>query len=502
MKNITLAKPTIIATYILAAVLVLVPFHAFLTITLAGLTGNYDLLRLWKEIILLLLSPLAAVLLWKTPEVWQRSRGNWLFWCMAAYVLLHIGLGLAALAKGQVNYYAMVYAWIVNLRFLLIFMIALVLAVRLSKIYGARGSWLHGDGLYNNWLHGNWHKLLLWPAAVVVGFGLLQLFALPLDFLQRFGYGADTITPFETVDEKLDYIRIQSTLRGANPLGAYMVLVLAGLTVLLLRNVKDKVSDSQHVTGVTLFSAALIVLLATYSRSAYIGVLIAVLTAVWLVLHGRQARRRLAIGLVSFVVIAAGATMVLRDNDRFENTFFHTDENSSSPMSSNAGRASALQSGVSDVLSEPFGRGPGTAGPASQHNLQPARIAENYYLQIGQEVGWAGLGLFVAINILVARELWRRRQDTLARMLLASLAGIAFVNLLQHAWTDDTLALIWWGLAGIALATTPAILAVTKTDAAPAEVLIKQDEEHGYKKENSRHKKKPGKTRSGQAEAV
>jgi hypothetical protein len=40
----------------------------------------------------------------------------------------------------------------------------------------------------------------------------------------------------------------------------------------------------------------------------------------------------------------------------------------------------------------------------------------------------------------------------LARVLLASLAGIIFVNLLSHAWTDDTLAYLWWGLTGIALA--------------------------------------------------
>jgi hypothetical protein len=37
--------------------------------------------------------------------------------------------------------------------------------------------------------------------------------------------------------------------------------------------------------------------------------------------------------------------------------------------------------------------------------------------------------------------------------LLASLIGISFVNLLSHAWADDTLAYLWWGLAGIAIGT-------------------------------------------------
>jgi O-antigen ligase len=84
------------------------------------------------------------------------------------------------------------------------------------------------------------------------------------------------------------------------------------------------------------------------------------------------------------------------------------------------------------------------------------RIAENYYLQIAQETGWLGLGLFLAILIAVGWELAKRRRRALAVMLLASLVGISVVNVLSHAWADDTLSLLWWGLAGIAL--VPAIL--------------------------------------------
>lgn len=433
-KTATSSKPAVIGCYILAAVVVLLPFHAFLTVAAGSLTGQYELTRLWKELVLLGLLPLAVVAVWRTPGLWERLRRGWLFWLLAAYVALQLLLGLVALAKGQVNYYALLYAWVVNLRFLLIFVIALALASRAD------------------WLYRHWRQLLLWPAALVVGFGMLQLFALPTDFLQRFGYSDQTIAPFETVDDKLEYIRIQSTLRGSNPLGAYLVVVLAALTALLLRG-RDRqaVSSRRQLVGVTMFSASLIVLMATYSRSAYIGAALAILLAIWLVLHGHQARRRLAAGLVILALVGGVAGFVLRENDRFENTFFHTDEHSQSAMSSNESRRSAITSAAIEVAREPFGRGPGTAGPASQHNNQPVRIAENYYLQIGQEVGWIGMVLFVLINGLVARELWRRRGDTLARLLLASLAGLAFIGLLQHVWTDDTLSLVWWAFAGIAI---------------------------------------------------
>ena len=103
-------------------------------------------------------------------------------------------------------------------------------------------------------------------------------------------------------------------------------------------------------------------------------------------------------------------------------------------------------------MRRPLGAGTGTAGPASVYNDHPARIAENYYIQIGQEAGVIGLALFVAINLLVAGRLWHRRGQLLPDVLLASLIGISLVNLLSHAWTDDTISYVWWGLAGAALA--------------------------------------------------
>jgi O-antigen ligase len=105
---------------------------------------------------------------------------------------------------------------------------------------------------------------------------------------------------------------------------------------------------------------------------------------------------------------------------------------------------------------QPFGAGPGTAGPASEHNNHPARIAENYFLQVGQEAGWLGLGLFIAIVVLIGKSFWDRRiePNQLVIVMLSSLVGLIVVNLLLPAWTDDTLAYVWWGLAGITAAST------------------------------------------------
>src|SRR4051812_11913613 len=101
MQSRLLTISTAVATTVLAVVLVLVPFHALLTVAASTVFGHYDALRLWKEVLLLLITPLVIMLLWRTPGLWRQLRSGWLFWALASYVSLHIILGLLALAKGQ-----------------------------------------------------------------------------------------------------------------------------------------------------------------------------------------------------------------------------------------------------------------------------------------------------------------------------------------------------------------------------------------------------------------
>jgi hypothetical protein len=142
---------------------------------------------------------------------------------------------------------------------------------------------------------------------------------------------------------------------------------------------------------------------------------------------------------------------VFRDNQTFQDTFLHTSATSKSAKSSNQKHESATITGLKDVIHQPLGSGVGSAGPASVYNNHPARIAENYYVQITQEVGIIGLALFVGILAATSLSLYENRQDSLSLILLVSLVGISFVNLLSHAWADDTLSLVWFGFAGIAL---------------------------------------------------
>jgi hypothetical protein len=421
-----------------ALILVLIPFHAFLTVWGSTLLGHYTLLRLWKELLLVPLSLAALWMVLRDQTLRRQFLGSWLFRLMIAYTLLFIVLGLISLKRHTVNVSALYEGLIVDLRPVVFFFLA----------------WAAAS--YSPWVKDHWKQLLLIPAAIVVVFGLLQAFVLPADFLTHLGYNAATIQPFATVDQNMQFVRIQSSLRGSDPLGAYLVVILAAITavvagLVLRRNRARNEAYRKAMPWVLAGVATLVVLYFTYSRSAYIGALLAMAGAVWCSMPSSAVRRWLLVSGIVVCVVFGGAVFALRHNPTFEDTFFHTSQLSKSQHSSNQNHTTALESGVHDMVHDPFGRGPGSAGPASEHNIKPARISENYFLQIGQEAGVLGLGLFVAITFLVGKLLWDKRDEQLAMVMLVSLVGLTFVNLLLHAWADDTLAYIWWGLAGVAV---------------------------------------------------
>lgn len=428
MKKVVLSQIAPFCAALTATTFIVLPFHAFFTVWAGSTLGHYDWFRLWIELVLLVLTPLAATLVWQSPRLRSAFQRDALVWAILIYIAWQLLLGAWALARGQVNHTALLTGWAIDLRFVLFLLVAWVAA------------------FYRPWLAARWRELLLIPAAVTVAFGLLEAWLLSADFLKHFGYGPKTVQPFTTVDQKSGYVRLQSTLRGPNPFGAYLVLALTAFGSFLVRGARKH----WRVTAGALFVGGAIALGVTYSRSAYIGMVLSLVVLAWLLLTAQRARQLLLAAVAVGVLLVASLFLALRHNDRFQNTFFHTDKHSASAESSNEVRTLSLQQGAHDVLQHPLGRGPGSAGPASVHN-GTTRIAENYYLQIGQEVGWLGLALFLAINVLVACKLWQRRTSQLASVLLASFVGISFVNLLSHAWADDTLGMLWWGFAGVAL---------------------------------------------------
>lgn len=418
-----------ILAWTVVVVFILLPFHAVFTTLLGANFGHIDLFRIWKELIMVPVTLGSAWLAFSDKHLKGWILSSPLVILISAYTALHLILGIYALDRGNVSSSALIYSLLINIRFLIFFLDCLIIAYKVP------------------WLGQNWKKFVLVPAVFVIVFGLFQQFILPTNFLTHLGYGLNTIPAYQTVDQKPQYIRLQSTLRGPNPLGAYLVLVLVAIAAIAAQR-KNKAF--WMVVG----SGGLVVLFFTYSRSAWLGALIGLIIIGYWLIKRPKFRRAALIGTAILVLIFGTGLLIWQKNSLVENTLFHTSQTSRSPESSNAVHTEAMLDGAKSVLRQPLGGGPGTAGPASFRNNHPPRIAENYFIQIGQEVGIIGLIIFIVINLILIKQLQESRSQLLAKILLASLAGLIIINLLSHAWADDTLSYIWWGLAGMVIASS------------------------------------------------
>jgi hypothetical protein len=199
-------RPGLGALYELGLLVILfgVILHAPLSVGFGSLWPEYAIsIKAWKEILLGILAVVAAVLLTKQ-RLWHGLMRHRLIMLSGAFIALHL---LLALFTGD-DIVPIVAGLMIDLRFVAMFMLMYVLilvrpqALRRIVMVVAAG------------------------AGAVIGFGLLQITILPDDVLRNIGYSRDTIRPFTTIDSNPDFVRINSTLRGPNPLGALVVVYI------------------------------------------------------------------------------------------------------------------------------------------------------------------------------------------------------------------------------------------------------------------------------------
>ncbi len=422
-------------------ILVSMPFHALLTTWIGSNVGNLLVWRAWKEVLLMLLAAGGLYLFFSDKalreKIWSRLVNKLiaLYAAWLIFVSLLLSRDVDALAQGLA----------INLRFLLFFVL-----VQIVFYYRP----IKRDLLF---------KIILIPSVFVVTFGLMQLFLLPRDFLQWFGYHKyTTIPPFFTVDEQLSNLRYMSFLSGPNTLGAYLVLPIllvvgswklaVGKKQLEVGSWKLEVGKKKRLLFAFCFLlSASIVLYGTHSRSAWIAACVSL--AVFGFFKISKNYRYFALGIVgAALILATAATYQYRQTQFVQDVILHDDQQEGGEVSSNKARFASYQSALQDIKQRPLlGCGVGCAGPASVRNENGVKIAENYYLQVGQEAGIIAVTLFLTIIFLVAKELYKKREDSLHLALLASLIGLSVANLLLHTWADDTLAYLWWGTAAVVL---------------------------------------------------
>jgi len=426
---VTPSKLTFLDTLFVGILLVIfggIVLHAPLSVGLSTLFPSFEvLIKSWKEVLMLLAGLLMLVILYQKKQ-WSVLKSP-LMLVIAAYALLHLLL-LLVFPQGLTSSIAGLF---IDLRYLLFFglvSVAIVLYPMLRRPFVIT---------------------FFVGAFIVAAFALLQVFVLPHDILKYIGYNTSTIVPYLTVDQNPNYIRINSTLRGPNPLGAYAGIVIALVFAYWLKVKRDK-PLRQPLASSVIVIGSFVALWASYSRSAVVAACAAI-GVIILATIGRRISRRVWIIMTALLIATAGGLFVARDTNFVSNVLLHNNSTTGAAVDSNAGHVESLQQGLDRTIRQPLGGGVGSTGSASLYGTKPL-IVENQFLFIAHEAGWLGLALFVAITYMVLRALWQRRADWLALGVFASGVGLILIGLLLPVWVDDTVAIIWWGLAAVALA--------------------------------------------------
>ncbi len=300
--------------------------------------------------------------------------------------------------------------------------------------------------------------VLLLVGAIVSLYGIIGFF-LPLGFFTWLGYSDmhslflpdGPLAPYQLIGGSPLH-RIQSTMSGPNQLGIWLLLPLsvAGLAVYCKRS----------VLNVTFFVLILAALFLTFSRAAWIGAFVLLATG-FLLQQSRWVRRQVVLWGVPAALLAAVFAAAV-----FPSVILRS--------SSTRGHLEKPLAGIRAIIDDPLGRGLGSAGPATNRTsdacvelekgsdaswaaahpnlcvfvggeqVQPAGrecacpfVTENWYLQIGVELGVLGFALFIIFIIVLLRAL-RRNGDSLAPFV--GMLGISICALFLHAFEDSAVA--------------------------------------------------------------
>jgi hypothetical protein len=222
------------------------------------------------------------------------------------------------------------------------------------------------------------------------------------------------------------------------------------LLLAFFKNVGRWVNDTRPaILAAVLGVGGLVALWASYSRSALIAAAVAIALVVVLA-FGRRVSRRVWIFSVVAAFALAGGLIAASGTNFVSNVLLHNSFTSGAAIDSNQGHLNSLEQGTVRMVQQPLGAGIGSTGSASLLGDSPL-IVENQYLFVAHEAGWLGLALFLLISWKVLKGLWEKRSDWLALGVFASGIGLVVVGLLLPVWVDDTVSIIWWGLAAIVI---------------------------------------------------
>jgi len=422
--------------YVAMAFIVYMPLHVLIVQWFSLATGGIDVWKAAKDILIVFLVPFLLYLSYKR-GLFQKKTFRWLAILVALHAVLH--LLFVAFDQNDDTYSAIVGS-VYNIRLMGFLLLGIII-----------GSMKDGNKYLRYLL-----TTAVLIATAVAAFGVAQYF-LPPDLLTNVGYSLERgVKPLFFIDDRPELPRVMSTLKDPNSLGSYLIIPILLTGWSLFKNKIQKklfIRDFRRETLFVMLALQLTALILTFSRGALLALGISAVV-LFAISYGKQAAlltKKYWYLVLVFATLFSSSIIVFRDSAIVQDYVFHAAV-STDQADPNEKRIQLQEEAIGDILSEPEGYGPGSAGLVSITNPQGGLLTENYYLQIGYEVGWLGLILFIAILSIISYQLFvTRRRNPASAVLLAALIAYLFYSLLIHLWSNEAVALQWWLLAGVVL---------------------------------------------------
>lgn len=401
--------------------LALLPFQTLITVWLATNFGHLYFWTAWKELLVAVISICGVIILINDRVIRKKFLSKTYNKIAIAYLLL----GGIYLLVQRLDFSALV-GFAIDFRYILIFLSLQLVELNKKQIT----------------------QMLVVIGSILGTLAIIQLLVLPPSFLTFFGYdkpGINTsgIPPaYHSVASGSSLNRAQATLRGPNELGAYLILstFLGAFAYVKTKKKLFLGAGALSVAG----------LLLSYSRSAWIGIIVALVAYVVI------SRSKKGIKLNKQLVVAGIAAFALlgvigwRTNTIQTVVLHHNPEVTT--VQSNQGHIDLSIQATEDIAYKPLGYGLGQAGPSSAlDNPKEAKISENYFLQVGLEMGVIGMALFLALHLYVLKELYLLRNTKYGYPILLTFIALIVTNMLLHTWADEAVAITVWAVVAMQL---------------------------------------------------
>ncbi|OGJ69929.1 hypothetical protein A3H90_00895 [Candidatus Peribacteria bacterium RIFCSPLOWO2_02_FULL_55_36] len=310
---------------------------------------------------------------------------------------------------------------------------------------------------------------LLLTGAVVAAYGIFTLF-LPESFFIWLGYSdlhslyfpEGPLAAFQQIGGT-GIRRIQSTFSGPNQLGMWLLVPWSVLVVFLLREL-ERIRSKEFLLLISYFLLLLLSLSFTFSRAAWMGA--AVIVFVLLTTHYKLLTRWKLLGYWVTGLLCVGLIGVIAFPEIFLREV------------STSGHWRRPVEAIRVIAAHPFGLGLGSAGPAQNRlsdscvflaegadtswaknhpnlcvfsgavQVQPTGrvcrcpfLPENWYLQVGVELGVIGLVLYLLL--VGVTSYWLLVTRPLSPWFLV-FVGISTAALFLHTWEDSAVSYTMW----------------------------------------------------------